>query len=90
MHKVRINYSSCKSRGSENICSRSGGAQEKGKTGSKLDETQFGTKSDAFFSLTGPRLKPNVLFSRFFNLIRFWTKLSVLVSCCPDFTKQKL
>ncbi len=33
MHKVQTNYSSCTSRSSENICSRSGGAQEKGKTG---------------------------------------------------------
>jgi hypothetical protein len=34
------------------MCSSSGGAQEKGKTGSKTDETQFGTKSGAFLSLT--------------------------------------
>jgi hypothetical protein len=48
MHKVRGNYSSCTCRISEIICSSSEGAQEKGKTGSKLDETQFGTKSGAF------------------------------------------
>jgi hypothetical protein len=33
MHKVRTNYSSCTARSSENICSSSRGAQEKGKTG---------------------------------------------------------
>jgi len=43
MHKVRSNYSSYTCRSSEKICSSSGGAQEKGKTGSKPDETQFGT-----------------------------------------------
>jgi hypothetical protein len=32
MHKVGGNYSSCTGRSSENICSSSGGAQEKGKT----------------------------------------------------------
>jgi hypothetical protein len=37
MHKVRGNYSSCTGRSSENICSNSGGAQEKGKRGSKQD-----------------------------------------------------
>ncbi len=31
MHKVRGNYSSCTCRSSENICSSSGGAHEKGK-----------------------------------------------------------
>jgi len=31
--RFQINYSSCTGRSSENICSRSGGAQEKGKTG---------------------------------------------------------
>jgi len=31
MHKVRGNYSSCTCRSSENICSNSGSAQEKGK-----------------------------------------------------------
>ncbi len=55
MHKVPGTYSSCTSRSSENICNSSGGAQEKGKTGSKKqDETQFGTKSGAFLSLTSP------------------------------------
>jgi len=52
MHKVRGNYSSPTCRSGENICRSSGGAQEKGKTGSKQDETQFGTKSGAFLSLT--------------------------------------
>ncbi len=55
MHEVRGNYSSPTRRSSENICSSSGGAQEQGKTGSKQDETQFGTKSGAkFLSLTPP------------------------------------
>jgi hypothetical protein len=49
---IRGNYSSCTCRSSENICSNSGGAQEKEKTGSKPDEAQFGTKSGAFLSLT--------------------------------------
>jgi hypothetical protein len=31
--RFQINYSSCTGRSSENICSSSGGAQEKGKTG---------------------------------------------------------
>jgi hypothetical protein len=47
MHKVRGSYSSCTCRSSENICSSSGGPQEKGNTGSKEDKTQFGTKSGA-------------------------------------------
>ncbi len=50
MHKVRDNYSNCTCRNSENICSSSGGAQGNGNRGSKQDETQFGTKSAAFFS----------------------------------------
>jgi hypothetical protein len=45
MHKVRGNYSSCTVRSSENICSSSAGAQEKGKRGPKQDETQFTTKN---------------------------------------------
>ncbi len=52
MHKVRDNYSSCTCRSSENICSSNGGAQEEGKRGSKQNETQFGTKSGAFLSMT--------------------------------------
>jgi hypothetical protein len=48
MHKVRRYYNSCRS--SENICSSSGGVQ--GKRGTKPDETQFGTKNDAFLSFT--------------------------------------
>jgi hypothetical protein len=50
MHKVEGNYSNCAYRSSENICSSSGGAQEKGKRGSKPDETQFGTKNSAFLT----------------------------------------
>jgi hypothetical protein len=47
MHKVQGSYSKCTCRNSENICSSSGGPQEKGNTASKEDETQFGTKSGA-------------------------------------------
>jgi len=65
MHKVRGNYSSCTCGSSENICSSSGVDQEKGKKGSKQDETQFGTKNGAFLSFT-PTLKANVFFCRFF------------------------
>jgi len=36
MHKVRGNYGSCTGRSSENICSSSGGGQEKGKRGVKI------------------------------------------------------
>jgi hypothetical protein len=65
MHKVGGNYSSCTCGSSENICSSSGVGQEKGKKGSKQDETQFGTKNGAFLSFT-PTLKANVFFCRFF------------------------
>jgi hypothetical protein len=41
-------------------------ALTKRKHGSKQDETQFGTKSGAFLSLTPLPLKANVLFCRFF------------------------
>jgi len=63
MHKVQGSYSSCICRSSENICSSSGGPHEKGNTGPKEDETQFGTKSGA-----PPPLPPkaNVLFCRCF------------------------
>jgi hypothetical protein len=40
MQKDKSNYSSCTGRSSENICTTSGGAQQKGKP----DETQFTTK----------------------------------------------
>jgi hypothetical protein len=52
MYKVRDNYSNCTCRSSENICSSSGGTQDKRKDWSKQDETQFGTRSGAFLSLT--------------------------------------
>jgi hypothetical protein len=96
MHKVRGNYSSCTCRSSKNICSSSGGAQEKGKRGSKHDETQFTTKNGGIlkFTLASPpfhNLNANVLFDRFvFDLTRFWTKLKVLVLCFPDFTWKTL
>jgi hypothetical protein len=73
MHKVRGNCSSCTCRSSENICSSSRGALEKGKTGSKPDETQFDTKSGAFLSLNPPHpLRLMYFFAGFFNnLSRF-------------------
>jgi len=49
--------SSCTGRSSDSICNSSGGAQEKGKTSSKPDETQFGTKSGAFLSLIPPPIE---------------------------------
>jgi hypothetical protein len=93
MHKVRANYSSCTSRSSENIrSSSSGSAHEKGKAGSKPDQTQCGTKCGAFLSLT-----PSWRLMYFFaslkkNLSRFWgTKLSrLLVPCFPDFTENSI
>jgi hypothetical protein len=68
MHKVRGNYSSCACRSSENICRSSGGAQEKGKRGSKPHETQFGTKMVRISEFHPPLKKAIVLFRRFF----FW------------------
>jgi hypothetical protein len=41
MRKVRGNYSSCTCRSSENICSSSGGAQEKEKASQKLMKLSF-------------------------------------------------
>jgi hypothetical protein len=43
----KTKYSSCTVRSNENICSSSGGAQEKKK---RQDETQFTTKIDGLFS----------------------------------------
>jgi hypothetical protein len=84
MHKIRGNYS-CTCRSNENILSSSRGAQEKGKRGSKLDETQF------CVSEFHPLLKTNILSCRFFlYLTRFWTKLRVLVLCFPDFTENSI
>jgi hypothetical protein len=72
-------YSSCTVRNSENICSSSGGAQEKGKT----PETQFTTKIDGFLSFTPPHpLNATVLLCRFLkNLTLCMTKLRVLMLC---------
>jgi hypothetical protein len=90
MHKVRGNYSSCACRSSENICrSSSGGAQEKGKRGSKnLMKLNLAQKWCAFLSFTLPwrRLIMYFFAGFFLNLTRFWTKLRVLVLCFPDFT----
>ncbi len=69
MHKVRSNYSSCTCRNSENICSSSGGAQEKRKEGIKTGRrNSVWHKNGAFLSFT-PRssLKANVHFRRFFS-----------------------
>ncbi len=89
MHKVRGNYSNCRGESSENVCRSSGGAQGKGKWGSKEDEAQFSTRNGAFLSFTPPS-KTNVLFLQVFllNLTRFWTKLRVLVPCFPDFIEN--
>jgi hypothetical protein len=88
MHKVGGNYSSCTCRSSENICSSSRGAQEKGKTGSRPHETQFGTKSGAFLSLT-PSWRLMYFFGGF-SLISpvFGPNSRVLVPCFPDLTEN--
>jgi hypothetical protein len=65
MHKVRGKYSSCTCRSSENICSSNGGAQEKGKRGSKQNETQVWHKKWCISEFDLP-LKANVLFCRVF------------------------
>ncbi len=74
----------------ENVCSSSGGAQGKGKMGSKLDETQFGTKSGAFLSLTPSwRL---MYFIGGFSLISpgFGPNLKVSVLCFLDFMESSI
>jgi hypothetical protein len=60
--RFEVIISSCTRRSNENILSSSGGAQEKGKRGSKLDETQF------CVSEFHPLLKVNILFCRCFFL----------------------
>ncbi len=74
--------------------------QGKRKDGSKPDETEFGTKSGVFLSLTNPRPQPTVwslmyFLTGFFGTdrhvpTRFWTKLRVLVPCFPDFTEYSI
>jgi hypothetical protein len=54
MHKVRGNYSSCTCRSSENTCSSSGSAQEKGKMGQNRIKLSLAQKGGAFLSLTPP------------------------------------
>jgi hypothetical protein len=81
MHKVRGHYSSCTSRSSENICSRSsGGAQEKGKRGPKQAETKVYPLGCSCTFLQG------------FFLISpgFGTKLRVLVLGFPVFTENSI
>jgi len=69
------NYSSCTGRISENLCSSSGGAQEKKKDWVKL------------LSFPPPPLNANVLFCRFcFNLTLCMLQLRELVLSFPDFT----
>jgi hypothetical protein len=79
---LKRNYSSCTGRSSENLCSSSGGSQEKRKTG-----WNWGTiKIDGFLSFT-PALNANVLFGRFYsNLTLCIAKLRALVLCFPNFT----
>jgi len=90
MHKVRDNYSSCICRSSENICSSRGCAQEKMKDGVKTRSNSVWHKKWCISEFDTP-LKANVLFYRFFlNLTRFWTKLRLLVPCCPDFTENSI
>ncbi len=55
------NYSSCTGRRSGNICSNSGGAQEKGKRGSEQDETQFTTNNKWCISDFHPSAPPSLL-----------------------------
>jgi hypothetical protein len=70
-------YSSCRVMNSENICSSSGGVQEKGKTGWNSDYHQ-----NWWFSEFHPLLNANLLFCRFFfNLTLCLTKHRVLVLC---------
>jgi hypothetical protein len=67
MHRVHTSYSSCTDMSGANICSNNGGAQERGKRGSKEDET------GAFLSFTALMLTGfmvlgffRVLFCNFF------------------------
>jgi hypothetical protein len=79
-------YSSCTNRTSEIICSSSGGAQEKGKTGWNSFYHQ-----NWWFSECHPPLNANVLLSRFFfNLTPCMTKLRVLVLCFSHFADNSI
>ncbi len=75
------NYSSCTGRSSENLCSSSGGAQEKRNTG-------WNSGNHGFLSLNPPPfLNATVLFCNFFfNLTLCMTKLGLLTLSFPDFT----
>jgi hypothetical protein len=87
-----INYSSCRSRSSENIIrSSSGDAQGKRNESVKRGwNSVYHTKIKKMVHFwVSPPLKANVLFCRFFwNLTRFQTKLRVLVLRLPDFTEN--
>jgi hypothetical protein len=81
-----VYYSSCTFRSSENICSSSGGALEKGET----QWNSFTTKIDGFLSFI-PRLNANVLFLQVFKKKispYVWPNLRVLVLCFSYFTNN--
>jgi hypothetical protein len=65
---------------------------KKERWGSKPDETQVWHKKWCISEFETPLEKANVLFlCRFFwNLIRLWTKLRVLVHCFLDFTENSI
>jgi hypothetical protein len=75
MHKVRGNYSSCTRRSSENMLTKK----------ERWDQNRH--KNWCISEFDTP-LKANVLFCRFLeNLIRFWTKLRLLLPCCVTLQK---
>ncbi len=82
-----INYSSCTGKRSENICSSSIGAQEKGKTGWNSVYHQ-----NWWFFKFQPPSNANVLFfgGFFVNLTLCMTKLRVLVLCLSYFADNSI
>jgi hypothetical protein len=83
------NYSSCTSKSTENICSRSEGAQEKGKTRWNLANHQNWWPFE--FHPPPPPLNVNVLFSGFFiESHQCLTKLRVPVLCLSYFTNNSI
>ncbi len=79
---TETNYSRCTVKSSENICSSSGGAQEKVKTGWNSVYHQI----RCFFFWVSPSLNANVFFAGFKNLTPCMTKLRVVMPCFPYFT----
>ncbi len=74
--RFETNYNSCTSKSNENICSSSGGAQEKGRTGWNSVYHQ-----NWWFSVSPP-LNANVFFCRFFfDRTLCMIKRRVLVLC---------